>query len=123
MVSVVQNLSVEVLDVNEAPTLLTLSGPQALPASVSGDYEVGTISVTDPDHGQTHTLLIKGPNSDLLMVSAVHCRQWEAEGETVGHLSSTLWGGGGVTVLTMRGFSPERLHCMKTLSWGCGSAG
>ena len=71
-VAVVQNLVVEVLDVNEAPTLLTLSGPQALPATVSGDYEVGIISVSDPDSGQTHTLVIKGPNSDLLVVSTAY---------------------------------------------------
>ena len=70
--AVVQNLVVEVLDVNEAPTLLTLSGPHALPATVTGDYEVGTISVSDPDSGQTHTLVIKGPNSDLLVVSAAY---------------------------------------------------
>ncbi|KAK7104975.1 hypothetical protein V1264_019607 [Littorina saxatilis] len=63
-----KNVSVQVIDVNEPPTLLTLSGPQALPASVTGHYEVGRLTVTDQDLGQSHTLVLKGPNSDILTV-------------------------------------------------------
>ncbi|KAL8601316.1 hypothetical protein ACOMHN_054610 [Nucella lapillus] len=68
MYDVTKNLSVEVTDMNEAPTAVTLSGPQVVPATVKGEEGVGRLTVTDQDLAQTHTLVIRGPNSDLFAI-------------------------------------------------------
>ncbi|XP_076442794.1 protocadherin-16-like [Babylonia areolata] len=68
MYDVSKNVSLEVRDVNEPPTQMTLSGPGVVPATVRGEQGLGELTVTDQDRGQSHTLVIRGPNSDLLAI-------------------------------------------------------
>ena len=65
-----------IIDVNEAPTSVTLSGSNTVLADGQPGDVIGQFSVEDPDHNQAHSFVLKGPNSDLFTVSFVLSIVW-----------------------------------------------
>ena len=64
----IQNITVSVTDVNEAPVSLELLGTGTIPTNGSVGYKIGKIVVIDPDMGQHHTVVAIGRNSDIIKV-------------------------------------------------------
>lgn len=63
-----QTVTVNVQDVNEAPTAIRLSGSNTVLADAETDHVIGTFTVDDEDKDQTHMFTITGQNSDILVV-------------------------------------------------------
>ncbi|XP_061173277.1 protocadherin alpha-10-like [Saccostrea echinata] len=62
----VKEITIEVKDINERPLGITLSGSHTVLANGTAGYSIGEIAVSDPDIDQTHTVTVKGPNSDFI---------------------------------------------------------
>ncbi|XP_062574138.1 protocadherin Fat 4-like [Saccostrea cucullata] len=66
----VKDITIEVKDVNERPLGISLSGSHTVLANGTAGYIIGEISVSDPESDQTHTITVKGPNSDFMKVES-----------------------------------------------------
>lgn len=60
--------TIEVVDVNEAPTAIKLSGSNTVLAAAPKHHVIGILTAEDEDFGQSHTFTISGQNSNILNV-------------------------------------------------------
>jgi len=63
-----QDFTIAVAEVNEAPTDITISGNSIVENSAG--FAVGTITVTDPDAGDSHTLTVSGTDANLFEIAS-----------------------------------------------------
>lgn len=61
-----QEISIKIKNINEEPYGMTLSGSHTVLANGTAGYSIGEVTVLDPDVEQTHSISIKGPNSDFI---------------------------------------------------------
>ncbi|KAL5009032.1 hypothetical protein ScPMuIL_014613 [Solemya velum] len=66
--SVTKNVTISILDVNEAPTDIAMTGSHTISADAVPEFMIGRLSATDPDLHQTHVFSVSGPNSDIIKV-------------------------------------------------------
>ena len=66
--SIQRSIIVTLLDVNEAPTDIRLSGNHTLPENSPVGWSLGTLSASDPDNGQMLTYALFGQGADVFEV-------------------------------------------------------
>ena len=68
LLSIQRSITVTLLDVNEAPTDIRLSGNHTLPENSPVGWSLGTLSTSDPDNGQVFTFALFGQSADIFEV-------------------------------------------------------
>ncbi|XP_074662803.1 protocadherin Fat 4-like [Tubulanus polymorphus] len=63
-----KSVVIEVLDVNETPTEIKLTGDHTIPSSAKIGKVVGVLKTSDPDNGQEFTYNIKGPGNGIFEI-------------------------------------------------------
>jgi hypothetical protein len=96
--SVTQPFTITVTNVNETPTALTLSGA-TVPENAAG-ATIGTLAVTDPDVGDTHTFTVSDSRFEVagatLRLKAGDSLNYEAEPSV--YLTITATDAGGLSI-------------------------
>ena len=69
--SISQNVSVEIADVNEAPFNIRLNASAVVQENVQVGYIIGDLTCKDPDIGQRHVFTVLGNYSSVFQVSRV----------------------------------------------------
>lgn len=69
--SISQNVSVEIADVNEAPFNIRLNASAVVQENVQVGYIIGDLTCKDPDIGQGHVFTVLGNYSSVFQVSRV----------------------------------------------------
>ena len=69
--SIVENFSVEISDVNEAPFHIRLNASAVVQENVQVGYIIGDLTCKDPDIGQRHIFTVLGNYSSVFRVSRV----------------------------------------------------